>query len=224
MSYKPEKKCYYDKSYFKFRNSNDKLRLKQFKLDKVFINNFISKGNLCDVGCSTGEFAATLNWQGKVFGMETSLFAKKKAKKVLSFKRNIFNSKNYFDLIIFRGTIHHIDEPFRFIKQSRTALKKGGYICFLATPNTDSLLYKIKGNLPLFDFDKNFYMPGFKDLTNSLNNFGFKIEGFEFPYLYSPYSNFFLDHLGFILNIFLPGFFIKHSFWKSSMNIMAKKK
>ena len=224
MKYQADKKCDYDKSYFKLRVGNDKLRQEQFKLDKIFINNFISKGRLCDVGCSTGEFVAALEWLGEAYGMETSTFAKKKARKILSFKRDIFNSKNFFDLIIYRGTIQHIDEPFRFIKESRNALKKGGYICFLSTPNTDSILYKIKGNLPLFDLKKNFYMPGFKDLTNCLDNYGFKIEHFEFPYLSSPYRNLLSDHIKFLLNLCIPGLFFKHAFWKSSMNIIAKKK
>ena len=72
---------------FKLRLSNDYKRLKQFDLDKKFINKFIKKGNLCDVGCSTGEFVKSLNWKGKCYGMETNLYAKKKAAKYLSFKK-----------------------------------------------------------------------------------------------------------------------------------------
>ena len=223
MNYKPLKLCYYDNSYFEKRLGNDKFRQIQFKLDKKFIFKYINKGNLCDVGCSTGEFAESLNWSGKIYGMETNKFAKRKAKKIMSFKKNIFNSKNYFDLIIFRGTIQHIDEPFRFIKESNKSLKKGGYVCFLATPNTDSILYKLKGNLPILDLEKNFYIPGYKDLVNAMKNNGFKIIDKKFPYLESPYSNFFYDHFKFILNVIFPNIFIKHAFWKSSMNLLFKK-
>ena len=224
MTYEPLKKCIYKKNYFKLRNGNDFKRQKQFELDKNFINKYIKKGNLCDVGCSTGEFVNSLRWKGRAYGMETSIYAKKKAKKILFFNKDIFNSKNYFDLIIFRGTIHHVDEPFRFIKESHKSLKKGGLICFLATPNTDSPLYKLKQNLPLFDFEKNFYFPGYNDLSNSLKNFGFNIVDYEFPYWNSPYRNIFNDHLKFMFNLLIPGAFFKHAFWKSSMNIIAKKK
>jgi hypothetical protein len=68
----------------------------------------------------------------------------------------------------------------------------------------------------------NFYIPGVKDLSNALENFGFVIQAAEFPYWNTPYRNFLNDHLKFIFNIFSRKFH-KHAFWGSSMNLAAKK-
>ena len=209
-------------SYFKDRKLNNSYRMAQFKLDFNFINLFFKSGNVCDVGCATGEFLKYINLKGNLYGMEINDYAKKIASKTISFDKNIFTERNYFDLVIFRGTIQHVDTPFYMIKMAYKSLKPGGYIIFLATPNTDSILYRIKRNLPFLDPYTNFYIPGEKDLTNILKNFNFKIIKIEFPYWKTPYRNFFKDHFKFILNLFSNKFY-NHPFWKSSMNIAAKK-
>ena len=205
------------------RQSNNPNRLKQFKLDEKFIKKYISNGNICDVGCSTGEFIQNINWKGNIYGMEINDYAKNIASNFINFDKNIFTESNFFDLVIFRGTIQHVDEPFRMIKAAYNSLRQGGYICFLATPNTNSILYKLKNNLPFLDWVTNYYIPGNKELKNVLENYGFKIKSIEYPYLNTPYCNFFMDHIKFILNVLVPCMFFKHAFWKSSMQIMAVK-
>jgi SAM-dependent methyltransferase len=209
-------------NYFKDRNLNNSLRLAQFKIDKNFINQFFKNGNVCDVGCGTGEFLRYIKLNGNLYGMEINDYAKKKASDIISFNKNIFTEENYFDLIIFRGTIQHVDNPFEMIKSSYKALKRGGYLIFLATPNTDSILYKIKKDLAFLDDALNFYIPGKKSFLNALKNFGFKIQRVETPYYNTPYRNFFQDHLKFFINL-LSNKFYKHPFWGSSMNVAAKK-
>lgn len=220
--YVPAIKDRWTNDYFQKRNSNDLKRLKQFELDKKLIHNFIDKGIVCDVGCSTGEFLRYLSWNGDIYGMEIHEGSKKMASDIVSFKKNIFTERNFFDLIIFRGTIQHVDEPFKMIKSSYNALKKGGYIIFLSTPNSESILYTIKKNLPNLNWKLNFYIPGEKNLKNALMNYNFKICYSEFPYLSTPYASFLKDHLFFIMNLFSKKFY-RHAFWKNSMNIVAKK-
>lgn len=218
-----EKNSTWKNEDFKFRFSNDSKRLKQFELDKKFIMKFIKKGNLCDIGCSTGEFVKSLNWKGKCYGMETNLFAKKKAMKHLSFEKNIYNTNNYFDLIIFRGTIQHVDKPFYMIQHAYNSLKKNGYLIFLSTPNTNSLVYRFHQDFHFLNPKTNFYIPGFKDLSNTLKNNGFIIKEIEFPYFKTPYRNFVKDHIYFFLNFFSKKF-KNYSFWGNLINICAKKK
>lgn len=211
--------------YFKYRQMNDPLRIAQYKIDAIFINKFIKKldkVNLCDVGCGTGEFLRCLKLDANLYGMETNLVAKKKASNFISFNKNIFTEKNYFDLVIFRGVIQHVDNPFYMIKKSYESLKIGGYIIFLATPNAGSILYRIKENLPFLNDKYNFYIPSEKTLTNLLKNFSFRICSVEYPYWNTPYRNFLKDHIFFFLNLFSRNFY-KHAFWGSSMNICAKK-
>jgi SAM-dependent methyltransferase len=208
--------------YFIDRTSNNPLRTIQFEQDADFIRSFVKNGVVCDVGCSTGEFLRHMKFEGILYGMEINDIAKKKASDIISFEKNIFTEENYFDLIIFRGTIQHVDIPFQMIKSAHKSLKNGGYIIFLATPNSNSILYRIKQDLPFLDWSLNFYIPGEKELTNVLENFGFEIKKVEFPYWKTPYRNFIKDHFKFILNLFSRKFY-KHAFWGSSMNIAAKK-
>ncbi|QWD46256.1 class I SAM-dependent methyltransferase [Polynucleobacter paneuropaeus] len=141
--------------YFATRNLNDTLRVAQFKLDKDFINKFASSGVICDVGCSTGEFMKFMKWDGEIYGMEINVKAIEIAKEFINFEKNIFTETDFFDVVVFKGTIQHVDIPFQMIKKAYTSLKSGGHIIFLSTPNRDSLLYKIKKDLPLLDWKLN---------------------------------------------------------------------
>ena len=208
--------------YFNDRHANNKKRLNQFEIDIKFIKKYIKSGNVCDVGCSTGEFLRQLNFSGQLFGMEINEYAKKKASEFINFEKNIFTEENFFDLIIFRGTIQHVDEPFRMIKYSYKSLKKEGFIVFLSTPNTNSILYKLKNNLGFLDKKTNFYIPGEIELCNALKNFNFEILELNFPYFNTPYASVVSDHYKFIKNLLFKKFY-PHPFWKSSMNIIAKK-
>lgn len=212
----------FEDNYFLNRLSNDPLRMKQFAIDSKFIKRYVRSGNLCDVGCSTGEFVNFMDWDGECFGMEVNENAKKIAVNYLSFDKNIFTEQNFFDVIIFRGVIQHVDNPFEMIKASYKALKSGGYVFFLATPNTDSVLYRLKLDLPFLDPSLNFYIPGARQLSNALENFGFEMVKIDYPYWRSPYRRFFKDHFLFLLNLISRRFY-RHAFWGSSMSLAAIK-
>ena len=78
--------------YFLDRRGNNKLRLKQFELDKKFITRYKKKGTICDVGCSTGEFLSHIKWEGEKYGMEINHYAKK-LPQVLSILKKIYLQK-----------------------------------------------------------------------------------------------------------------------------------
>ena len=207
---------------FKYRFLNDPLRIKQFKLDEKFLKRFVKSGKLLDIGCSTGEFVKYLKWHGDAYGIETNEYAKRFAKKFIKFDKNILKKKNFFDVVIFRGTIQCLDLPIYYIKKTYEILKKNGYIVFIATPNTNSILYRIKQNLPALNPSQNYYIPGCKDLSNILKNYNFKKITIEFPYLKTPYCRIVHDLYFFMLNIVSSRFY-KHAFFGSMMNIAAKK-
>lgn len=213
--------AYYDENYFKFRMGNDPKRQKCFLFEKKFINAHIRSGTLLDIGCSTGEFVKALEWDGIAYGMEISEFAKKYAKKNgIKFGKDIFNSKNYFDLIIFRGTIQHIDTPFLYLKQAFQALKPGGYVWFYA-PNANSMYYKIWNTLASLDPKINFYIPSDITLKNAMKNFGYEFTEIHYPYLDSPYASPVTDHLKFAMKLF--GANVQFPFWRSIMYVMFRK-
>jgi len=226
----------YTDQYFENRLQNDEIRISCFKQEKYFIQKQLAtisglpltddielNGIVCDVGCSTGEFLQAVNWSGQKFGMEINANAKLIAQKSgINFEKNILNQTGFFDVVIFRGTIQHLPEPFHYISQAWKALKDGGVIIFLATPNANSIVYKIFNTLPALCPELNFYIPSDISLTNILKNFDFKLLKIDYPYMNSPYANFVPDHINFVKSVILrreP----KFPFWKNMMNLIAQK-
>ena len=215
----------YDDNYFLKRNLNDSKRLKSFLVEKKLMKKFVNfNKTVCDVGCSTGEFLNYLDWKGKKFGLEVNKNAIRLAKnRNIIFRKNILNKKNYFDVIIFRGTIQHIDQPFFYLKKAFTSLKKGGYLFVLATPDISSIYFRLFQNLPALDQNKNFYLPSFKNLKKICEMYGFKFVEVNYPYFKSGYDNFISDFFYFFLKIL--GLFRKKkfSFPGNMMNLVFRK-
>ena len=215
----------YDATYFKNRNFNELKRLRSFEQESEFIKKYSdTSGAICDVGCSTGEFLSYIEWGGRKYGLEISDDAVRQAIKLgISFDKNILTEENYFDVVVFRGTIQHLPDPFLYIEKAYASLKKGGHIFFLATPNARSLVYKLFNTLPALNPKYNFYIPSDYSLKNILENFNFQVLEITYPYLKSPYANFIIDHLNFIRCLLFrkpPNF----AFWGSMMNIVAEKR
>lgn len=212
----------YDDNYFVKRVGNDPKRLASFTQEAALIRKYVQQGTLLDVGCSTGEFIQSLNWQGNCYGMEISDYAAAEAAKSgIRFDHDILNSRDFFDLIIFRGTIQHVDTPFLYMKSAFSALKPGGHMVFLATPNANSLYYKLWNTLPALDPKLNFFVPSDHVLAASLQNFGFQIMEIRRPYLTSPYASPLRDHWNFLLKCL--GFNVKFPFWGNMMEVVVRK-
>jgi len=214
----------YKDEYFDNRNQNDLQRQVSFFQEKEFIEKYTSlEAIVCDVGCSTGEFLSTIGWKGEKYGMEINATAVEKAiASGINFDKNILTEKNFFNVVIFRGTIQHLPDPFGYISSAYNALKPGGVIFFLATPNANSLVYKIFNTLPALSPKFNFYIPSDITLNNILKNFDFEVIDTQYPYIKSPYAQPIADHINFIKSIIIklePRF----AFWKNMMNIIARK-
>ncbi len=212
----------YDDEYFVNRNLTDEKRKKQFEIDNEFLSKYLSKGKVCDVGCSTAEFLRHVNWQGEKYGMEINEYAKKIASDIIRFDKNIYTENNFFDGVIFRGTLQLVDRPFEMLERTYAALKHGGFLYICATPNTSSILYKLKGDLPFIEWDKIYYVPESKTLSQALQNIGFEIIEIKYPYLGTPYCNLVNDHWKFFKNVIFKKYY-PHAFWGNSISLIAKK-
>lgn len=214
----------YGKEYFtdRFPGQNKKRELSYIQ-EYGRIKKYVRSGKALDIGCGMGNFLNTFEIGWEKYGIEISDFAANEAKrngiKIIDYADGY---ENFFDLIIFRGVIQHLDTPLYTLKQAIAMLKPGGYIIFLATPNSNSLYYKLFGTLPMLDDKRNFLIPSDTMIKNILKNFGFDIKEVYYPYIDSPYASYILDHLKFIANCF--GFHYKFSFWKNMMEIYAQKK
>ena len=215
----------YGEDYFETRLSNDPERVAQFRSEGELIRRYVRSGRAMDIGCSTGEFLSAIDWQDERFGMEISEYARAIAvASGVRFDRDIFSESDFFDLVIIRGTIQHLDEPFLFLKHAFTALRPGGYLVFLATPNTNSPFYRLKKTLPFIDAPRNFYIPDDIGLAQTLTNFGFVVRETRYPYLGTPYARPLRDHWRFLRNLLSRrSTVIPHAFWRSSMEMVAQK-
>lgn len=213
----------YPDSYFEGRGLNDSKRMESFLLEKQLINKWVQSGVMCDVGCGTGEFHEILKWEGSIFGMEISDTAKLAAQhRGVNFSKNISTEVDFFDLIVFRGVIQHLPDPFGYLASSYKSLKPGGFIVFLMTPNADSISYKLFGHLPLLDSNRNFWTPPSSTLSANLTNLGFKIKHIGKPYWGSPYRSILSDHFKFVLCV-LRLRSKGGAFWGNAIELVAQK-
>ena len=96
-------------------------RTVQYDLDKQFLEKYIKKGKVLDVGCGGGIFLSKLNKNFKKYGIDLDKSSIKFAKKNFKYEfraeslENDSFKKNSFDLIIFRGVIEHLYNPKKFL-------------------------------------------------------------------------------------------------------------
>ncbi len=197
----------FSESYFTNRHGNDEKRQKSFLQEKSYIENLfpstdLSQLKVLDIGCSTGEFIkAVFPNNKKVYGIEPSEFASSIANsngiKILKSISEI----DGIDLIVYRGTIQYIPNPFKSIEESFYSLNSGGKIIFLATPNTRSLYYLLFKDLPFLEDEYMYWVPSDSCIIRTLRNIGFHNIDVRYPYIYSPYVNPIKDLLKFIFKL-----------------------
>jgi SAM-dependent methyltransferase len=215
-------------AYFAQRQGNDPRRRQAFRHEMKLLMRHISfydTDTVCDVGCSTGEFLWEVFPSEAKYGMEISAHARAAAeRRGVSFSRDILNSTDYFDVVIFRGTVQHLPRPFSYLARAHAALRPGGTLAILATPNTGSLVYRLFGRFPppLSDDARNYWMPSAAELTNALKNLGFEILEVEYPYRGAGYDRPLHDALGFARRLFL-GQWSSFAWPGNLMNVIARK-
>ena len=226
MVFKPER--LYPDSYFAGRLQNDSLRIQAFRQDEQFMARFVGFDGTClDVGCSTGEFLNFVGWSGQRIGIEISSFAAEMARQKGFQIVESVDQVGTLDVVIYRGTIQHLDSPFRSLAKAYSSLRPGGHLFFLATPNIDSLTYRLLSDLPALDSARNFFLPGRAQLYEICVRLGFQFSGLELPYWRSPYRKLVRDHLHFLESILLKlirkDATVDFAFWGSMMNMAFRK-
>lgn len=215
----------YEAPYFQAYYLNDPKRGKMYlqERDRI-LKYFPHGGNILDVGCGVGGFLDTLDDRWRRYGVEPSDFAKDKAvRKNITILSSInVATFDYFDVVVFRGSIQHINFPMEALVQAYRVLKQGGLLVILATPDTDSLVYKIWGNLPALDAPRNWVLFGHKSLSNILTRLGFENIRVLHPYWNTPYASPIKDFLKFFISIFFG--WRKFAFPGNQMEVYAVKR
>ena len=109
-------------------------------------------GSVLDVGCSSGGFLYQLNnrfpGEYKILGTDVSTKPLDHAAKMgVPVVHGEFLSQSFderFDAVTFWAVMEHLLDPKAFLKKAVSVLKPGG-LCFILTPNMDSLAVRLIG-------------------------------------------------------------------------------
>jgi ubiquinone/menaquinone biosynthesis C-methylase UbiE len=214
----------YDKQYFLNNYSGDLKRDIMYRQEyKRIVQHVPNGGDILDIGCGVGNFLDIFDDCWERYGIEPSTYARKEAiSKGIEIFDNIEAIKSYsMDVVVMRGTFQHINFPMHTLVHATRVLAVGGLLVILATPDTDSLVYKIWGNLPMLDPDRNWILPGSKMLVNIIRRLGYKNIEVLHPYLETPYAKPIIDLSKFIASLFFG--YKKFAFPGNSMEIYAVK-
>ena len=219
-SVSPFNKIYFD-AYI-----NDPKRQAMYRAERDRIERLKPAGRILDVGCGLGGFLQIfdpLKWQR--YGVDIAELAitetRKKGIAVKNFSEAYDYPEEFFDVIVFRGSIQLIPSPFSIIETCIKLLNPGGFLIFLATPNSNSPYFRRFKTLPILTPHLNFLIPSDIMMANVLRNFDLKIVDIRYPYLGGPYARPLRDHALFLLSYF--GVKRKFPFWRSVMEIYASK-
>lgn len=191
--------------YFNDRTQSDSKRLKSFESEKKFLSSCgVFQDDVLDFGCSTGEFLTTTNWPGKWYGIEINALASEIAESNgVQIVESISEAPKSVKTVVFRGVIQHLKSPFELIEEVYDFLPEGGFLCFLATPNSNSIVYKLSCDLPALDKARVFWTTSDTQLEEVCKNAGFTKYAVRYPYRESGYASF-TDFLRFLVFLILP--------------------
>lgn len=206
---------------------NDKKRYLTYLDEYNDIRRLAPVGKILDVGCGKGDFLSVFSDVYDKYGVDISDYAIKKSResgiKVNDFDKAFEYQDEYFDIIVLRGSLQLLPNPFKTLQICTKLLKPGGLMACLSTPNSNSPYYRRFKTLPAIcsPKTKKYLIPSDIMLQNILVNYGFSITEVKFPYLDGHYSNFIMDHFFYLLGFF--GIRKNFAFWRSMMNVYAQK-
>ena len=214
----------FDSEYFSVYG-NDPKRAVMYAMERDRILKLKQSGRILDIGCGIGAFLdgfSDSQWQK--YGVDVSEHAVEIAgSKGINIKMHdeAYNyDDGFFDVIVMRGSVQHLPDPFQTIANCKKLLTVDGLMVFLSTPNTNSPYYRRFRTLPILTESLNILQPSDTMMVNALQNMGFQILDVRYPYLETPYAKIINDHLLFILSFF--GLRRSFAFWNSMMEIYAR--
>ena len=213
----------YGPEYFIEHYAHDPKREEMYAQEYERIQKRCAGGSVMDIGCGTGAFLSLFEGWTK-FGYEPSGFASEQS------RRNGVQIVNGFgdiqsqtmDLVIFRGTLQHINTPLAELAEATRILRRGGMLAILATPDTDSLVYWLWKDLPALEASRNWILFGSHYLRNILARLDYEQIEVVHPYWGTPYARPAHDLSKFVASLFAG--YRKFAFPGNMMEIYAVRK
>lgn len=182
-----------------------------YKLEYEFINKFISRGRVLDLGCSGGFFLNEFDrqkWKRKGIEIDTNAARYAKRRFGIEVIEGDFSeldlSKEKFDLVVLRGVIEHCIEPRSYLKKCASILRNKGMLFITATPNIESFpaeVYREKWRL--FTPLEHLHFFSVNLLDRVLHPLGFKLLEKKYFYEETPYADLPRDYEKIKRDIFL---------------------
>lgn len=215
----------YEREYFdRYYTFGDRKREEMYRQEYKRILQHTKPGIVMDVGCGIGGLLTTFDDRWQKWGYDPSEYAAEKAKNrgITMFHDLSDVDFDSCDVVIFRGTLQHINFPMRALAHAHRILRPGGLLVILATPDSDSLVYRMWGNLPALDAPRNWIVFGSRMLANILLRLGFDSIEVSHPYYGTPYADPLRDFGKFVFSLFFG--WRKFAFPGNQMEIYAVKK
>jgi 2-polyprenyl-3-methyl-5-hydroxy-6-metoxy-1,4-benzoquinol methylase len=134
----------------------------RFERELHLFRRYCPRGEILDVGCSTGAFLYQLNQRFagcyQVLGTDVSGppldYAESRGVAVCrnNFLETTFSDRK-FDAVTFWAVLEHVLEPQKFVDQAWNLLKPGG-VCFVLVPNMQSLAVQLLGSRYRYIYDQ----------------------------------------------------------------------
>ena len=222
-------------AYFVKRIKTKKQRMEMHRLDFNWVRARLreighNRAKILDVGCSDGAFLNQFpKDQFELFGIESNEQEAKKSKRLGIQILDTQSTFKNFDIVIIRGTLHHLPNSQEFIDQLSLSFSNsnsdiGKFFFALANPNSESLLYRKFGTLPALEkeatFDSLFKVWGGKELANLLERKGAQVD-LSYPYFRTPYRNLFTDPINVLFSL-TSNTYRDAAFPKNMFNLAAK--
>lgn len=223
MTHPTDDRYLYERDYFDQYYLLDKQREVMYLQEYQRIQKRTNFGRVLDIGCGVGGFLSVFDDRWTKYGYEPSEFAASKARaRGINMIHTIQSVDfEFYDCVVLRGSIQHINFPMRTLTQATRVLKPGGLLVLLATPDTDSLVYKLWGNLPALDAPRNWVVFGNRFLSNILKRLGYSDIEVLHPYWETPYARPLHDLSNFFISLFFG--YRKFAFPGNMMEIYAVK-
>ena len=181
----------YEKYDYSYTSGNSPIAIRHFnKISNIIKKKFIKNKNcqLLEIASNDGTFLKNFNNNKKIntVGIDPSKYMCKLAKKnkVNNVINDFFDDKSSnkikkkfgnFDLIYAANVFNHIDDPYEFLKNCKSVIKKKGII-ILEFPDLDQLFKKISFDT-IYHEHRNYYSK--RSLVNVLKKINLKIVKFE---------------------------------------------